>query len=371
MKLYEYMAKELFGKAGIPVPAGRLAFTAQEAADACAELGPVAIKAQVLAGGRGKAGGIKFADTPPEAAAAAADLLGMAIRDLAVDRLLCEQKLSIERELYVGIAVDGTTRRPVLIASVQGGVNIEEVPEKSIVRRRIGVTWGLFGYAAREVVRRMGLDEPAAGKVVDILLRLYRVFRQYDAELVEINPLVILTGGEVIAADGRCNVDDDALWRQRDLPQTTEGTELERKVKSLGLSYVELDGDIAVMANGAGITMATLDIIQRYGGRPANFLDAGGGAGVEPMTRALEVLIATKPRAVLVNIFGGITRCDDVANAIVQARRTVKTDVPMVVRLSGTNEDEGIEILARDGLTAYRSMEEAAARVVALAGEAN
>lgn len=369
MKLYEYMAKELFSKAGIPVPAGRLVCTPQQAADACAQLGPVAIKAQVLTGGRGKAGGIKFADTPPAAAAAASDLLGMKIQDLVVDRLLCEQKLSIDKELYVAVAVDGATRRPVLIASMNGGINIEEVPEKSIVRRRIGVTWGLFGYAARETVRRMGVEEPAAGRVVDIILRLYRLFRQYDAELVEINPLVILAGGDVIAADGRLNVDDDAVYRQQDLPQVIEGTELENKVRALGLSYVQLDGDIAVMANGAGITMATLDIIQRFGGRPANFLDAGGGAATEPMAQALGVLFETNPRAVLVNIFGGITRCDDVANAIIAAQLAVKTDVPVVVRLSGTNEDEGVAILAREGMAAYRSMEEAAARVVALAGE--
>jgi len=371
MKLYEYMAKEVFARAGIPVPKGRLVSTAQQAADACSEIGPVALKVQVLAGGRGKAGGIKFADTPAGAADAAATLLGSEIRGHKVDRLLCEEKLKIERELYVGIAVDSSPRRPVLIASTQGGVNIEEVPEKSIVRRHIGVTWGLFPYTAREVVRRMGLQgEPGAARIVDIILRLYHVFRKKDAELVEINPLVFVSGGEVVAADARCNVDDDALFRHRDLPEVSEGTEMELKVRALGLSYVELDGDIAVMANGAGITMATLDIIQRYGGRPANFLDAGGGASVEPTAKALEILLQTGPRAVLVNIFGGITRCDDVANAIAQVNRTVGIKVPLVTRLVGTNEAEGLAILHKEGIAAYRSMEEAAARVVALAGEA-
>jgi succinyl-CoA synthetase beta subunit len=371
MKLYEHMAKDILARAGIPVPKGRLVSTAQQAADACAEIGPLAIKVQILSGGRGKAGGIKFADTPEEAAEAARALLRTEIRGLKVDRLLCEQKLKIEKELYVGVTVDSSARKPVLIASMQGGVNIEDVPEKSIVRRHIGVTWGLFPYTAREVVRRMGLEgQEAAAKVVDVMLRLYRVFRHKDAELVEVNPLVVLPGGDVVAADARCTIDDDSLFRHRDLPEVTEGTEMELKVQALGLSYVELDGDIAVMANGAGITMATLDIIQRYGGRPANFLDAGGGAGVEPMARALEILLAASPKAVLINIFGGITRCDDVAKAISQVKRSMGIKVPLVIRLVGTNEAEGLAILQQEGIAAFRSMEEAAARVVALAGEA-
>lgn len=370
MKLYEYMAKDILAKAGIPIPKGRLVSSGQQAADACRELGPVAIKVQVLAGGRGKAGGIRFADTPEQAAAEATDLLGREIGGHRVERLLCEQKLSIEQEIYVGVAVDGAARAPVLIASMQGGVNIEEVPEKNIVRRSIGVTWGLFPYTAREVTRRMGLDPKLANRVVDIMLRLYRVFRERDAELVEINPLVVLTDGSIVAADARCNVDDDAMYRHRDLLQVVEGSELERKVKELGLSYVELDGDIAVMANGAGITMATLDIIQRYGGRPANFLDAGGGASVEPTAQALDILLATNPKAVLINIFGGITRCDDVARAIVQVKESRGLTAPLVIRLTGTNEKEGVAILEAEGIAAFSSMEDAAARVVALAGGA-
>ncbi len=370
MKLYEYMAKDVLAKAGIPTPKGRIVSSGQQAADACQELGPIAIKAQVLAGGRGKAGGIRFADTPEQAAAEAAALLGMEIGGYKVVRLLCEQKLDIAQELYVGVAVDGAARAPVLIASVQGGVNIEDVPEKNIIRRNIGVTWGLFPYTAREVTRRMTLEPKLAAKVVDIMLRLYRVFRDNDAELVEINPLVVLRDGTVVAADARCNIDDDAMYRRRDLPQTTEGSELEQRVKALGLSYIELDGDIAVMANGAGITMATLDIIQRYGGRPANFLDAGGGASVEPTARALEILLATEPKAVLINIFGGITRCDDVARAILQVKQTQGISAPLVIRLTGTNEKEGVALLEAEGIAAFSSMEEAAARVVTLAGEA-
>ncbi len=367
MKLYEYLAKEEFRKFGIPVPPGRVAASPEDAAAAAREVGrPVAIKSQVLAGGRGKAGGIRFADTPEAAEAEARALLGTELHGHAIDRLLVEEKLRIDRELYLGVTVDGAARTPLVITSVRGGVNIEEVPEKELVKRHVDPTWGLQPYACRQVVRRLGLGGPVGRQVADILGRLYQVFRSRDAELAEINPLVV-SGDRVIAADARLNVDDEAAYRHKDLPRVEEGTELERRVREIGLSYVELDGDIAVMANGAGITMATLDIIQAYGGRPANFLDAGGGASVEPMAQAVEVLVSTRPKAILINIFGGITRCDDVANALVQVRQRVGIPMPLVVRLVGTNEAQGVEILRREGITAYRSMDEAAARVVELA----
>jgi succinyl-CoA synthetase beta subunit len=369
MKLYEYMAKDILARAGVAVPRGRLVSTAQQAADACQELGPVVIKAQVLAGGRGKAGGIKFAAQPADAAEAARLLLGSSVQGQTVERLLCEQKLDIARELYVAVSVDGAARQPVLIASAQGGVNIEDVPAKSICRRRIDLPWGLFGYTARDVARRIGLEGETATRVVDIMLRMYAVFRRRDAELVETNPLAALVDGAVVAVDARLNVDDDALYRHRDLPAVDEGTELERRVRSIGLSFVELSGDIAVMANGAGMAMATLDIIQRYGGRPANFLDVGGGAAGEPMAQALTLLLSRNPRAVLVNIFGGITRCDDVARAILEVKRQRGIHVPLVVRLSGTNEAAAVAMLKAEGIAASSSMEEAASRVVALAGE--
>lgn len=366
MKFYEYMAKEVFSRYGIPVPRGRVITTPEEAAEACRELGPVAIKAQVLAGGRGKAGGIKFARQPAEAREAAMVLLMSKIGALPVEKLLVEQKLDIGRELYLGIAVDGSRRLPVLMASTHGGVNIEEVPEKDIFTFSIDIPWGLYPFEARQVAWRLGLQGPVARRLAELAVRLFRVFRDYDAELVEINPLVI-TGEEVIAADGRLNVDDEALYRHPDLPRVEEGTELEKKVKALGLSFVELEGDIAVMANGAGITMATLDILQQYGGRPANFLDAGGGAGVEPTARAIEVLLATKPRAILINIFGGITRCDDVARAIIQVKETRGIPVPMVIRLVGTNEEEGVRLLKEKGMEAFRDLPGAAAKAVELA----
>ncbi|MCL4425638.1 MAG: ADP-forming succinate--CoA ligase subunit beta [Firmicutes bacterium] len=370
MKLYEYLAKDVFARNGLPVPKGRVARTPEEAEAIAREIGEVAIKSQVLAGARGKAGGIAFAATPVEAREAAARLLGTEIRGFRVEQVLVEEKLKIERELYLGITVDKAAKEPLVIASNQGGMNIEGVPERQIIKRRIDIRLGLYPYVGREVARRLELAGEIARQVADTLTRLYRVFRNYDAELVEINPLVI-SGERVIAADARLNVDDDALYRHRDLPLVEEGTELEKKIKALGLAYVELEGDIAVMANGAGITMATLDVLQRYGGRPANFLDAGGGAGVEPTAQAIEVLLMKKPKAMLINIFGGITRCDDVARAVVQVKTMRGIPVPLVIRLVGTNEVEGLEILRENGLAAYRSMDEAARAVVAAArGEA-
>lgn len=368
MKLYEYQAKELLRAAGIPVPGGRVVASPDEAAAACAELGPVALKVQVLAGGRGKAGGILFAGEPAEARAAARRLLGSTIREHVVERLLVEEKLSFHAELYLGVAVDGPRRRPLLLASAMGGVNIEDVPDAHLVKLPLDIRWGLLPYQARYVATRLGLTGDLWKQATDVALRLYGVWRRYDAELVEINPLVIRADGRVTAADARMTVDDDALFRQQDLPKVEEGSPLELRVKALGLSYVELEGDIAVMANGAGITMATLDVIQRYGGRPANFMDAGGGASVEPTARAIEALLSTNPAAILINIFGGITRCDDVAKAIAQVKGRIGIGVPLVVRLVGTNEAAGVELLRSEGIEAYRSMDEAAAKVVALAG---
>ncbi|MEW6547620.1 MAG: ADP-forming succinate--CoA ligase subunit beta [Bacillota bacterium] len=376
MKFFEYMAKEVFRRAGIPVPEGRVCCSPEEAEKACRELGPVAIKSQILAGARGKAGGIAFAHTPGEAREAAARLLGTELRGYRVERLLAEQKLTIEKELYLGIAVEGSARRPLLIASAHGGMDIEEVPERAIVRKPLDITWGMQPYVGRLVARRLGLDGPLARQFEDVALRLWGVFRHCDAELVEINPLAVVEapggvgpggGRRLVAADARLSVDDEALYRQPDLPRVEEGTELERRVKSLGLSFVQLDGDIAVMANGAGITMATLDVLARYGGRPANFLDAGGGAAADLMSCAMEALLQTRPRVMLINIFGGITRCDEVARAIVRVKRDMGFSVPLVVRLVGTNEEQATRVLQEEGIAVLRHMEEAAARAVELA----
>ncbi|HVB11250.1 MAG TPA: ADP-forming succinate--CoA ligase subunit beta [Bacillota bacterium] len=370
MKLYEYMAKGVLAEAGVPIPRGRLCRTPEEAGAACRDLGPVAVKAQVLVGGRGKAGGIKVADTPEEAEAAARQILGMNLKGYTVDTVYCESKLSITQEIYLSLTFDPGSKRPLLIASASGGIAIEEVPEKAIIKRGIPVAWGLQPYMAYQVARRLGLGGVLAREFSDLACKLYKAFVRLDAELVEINPLAVVDG-HIIAADSRLNVDDDAMARHGDLPTTSEATPLESKVRALGLAFVQLDGDIAVMANGAGITMATLDVLQHYGGKPMNFLDAGGGSSAGPTAEALAILFNTHPKAVLVNIFGGITRCDEVAKAIVQVRReqAAAKDAPLVVRLVGTNETEGHRILREAGVDAFRSMQQAAERVVALAGE--
>lgn len=380
MDLHEYMAKDVLRRAGVPVPEGRVCDTPAEAAAAASALGPVAVKAQVLVGGRGKAGGIRLAETPAEAAAAAEAILGMDLRGHRVERVYCEQRLAIEHELYVAITVDASSRRPLLMASAEGGIAIEEVPEKAIVKRPFDLPWGLRPFMARQVAARIGLAADLHAAFERVAARLYEVFRGRDATLVECNPLAICRGGagpaselRLIAADARLSVDDDALDRQADLPRTSRATELERRVRALGLAFVELDGDIAVMANGAGITMATLDALQSFGGRPMNFLDAGGGAASGPTAEALDILLSTRPRAVLVNIFGGITRCDEVARAILSAQDRRPTgaaaegarEIPLIVRLVGTNEEEGTELLRAAGISAHTSMRAAAEAAVA------
>ncbi len=368
MKLYEYLAKGRLKAHGIPVPPGKLCHTADEVAEAVKEISPAAVKAQVLVGGRGKAGGIKFAQTPEEGRKVGSEILGMNLKGYTVEQVYVEGKIDVEQEFYVSVTVDRNARRPLIMASSHGGVEIEDVEDKYIVRRHVDEAFGMQFYLARDIAAEMGLTGDIQRQVAQIILKLYEVFRTEDAELVEINPLVV-SKGQVIAADARLNIDDAALFRHKDLPEVSEGTELELRVKEIGLAFVQLDGDIAVMANGAGMAMATLDALQHYGGRPANFLDAGGGASVEPTAQAMGVLVDMHPKCIFVNIFGGITRCDDVANAIMQVKKTRGIPVPLVVRLVGTNEQEGVDILRREGIDAFREMSEAAQKAVALAGE--
>ncbi|MBS3899119.1 MAG: ADP-forming succinate--CoA ligase subunit beta [Dethiobacter sp.] len=363
MKLYEYMGKELLARYGIPVPEGGVAATPEEAAELTGKIGSVVIKAQILSGKRGKAGGIIFTDNHAEAGRFSADLLGSELNGYKVEAVLVEKKLQIERELYLAITVDSAARNPLILASAKGGIDIEDVPEEELVKMALDVTVGMQPFVTREVTRRLAVSDVVAAQIADILSKLYRLFVEMDAELAEINPLVI-SGETVIAADAKITIDDDALFRQSALPLVEERTAAEKKAHELGLSYVELDGDIAVMANGAGITMATLDLIQYYGGAAANFLDAGGGAGVEQTARALELLLSKNPRAILINIFGGITRCDDVAQAFVDVKKNSGIPVPVVIRLVGTNEEKGREILLAEGINAYKLMHEAAQRAV-------
>jgi len=364
MKLFEFQAKQLFAQYGIAVPKGKVVNSPEEAAEAAREIGPAVIKSQILSGGRGKAGGIKFSDTPQEAADAARSILGTDLKGFIVDTVLVEQKIKIDRELYLAITIDKGTRSPILISSAFGGMEIEDLPEEKLVKYTIDINLGIRSYLARDLARRLNLSGGLAEQAADIIVKLYKLLREKDAELVEINPLVI-SGDQILAADGKITIDDDALFRVGDsVPHTEERTELEQKAAALGISYVQLDGNIAIMANGAGITMATLDILKHYGGSPANFMDAGGGAGVEATAKALEILLSAKPKAILVNIFGGITRCDDVAKAFSMVKKSRGIDVPMVIRLVGTNQDEGVKILEEVGINSYRTIQEAVEKVV-------
>ena len=363
MKLYEYMGKELLAKYGIPIPEGGVAATAEEAAELAGKIGSVVLKAQILSGKRGKAGGICFTDNYVEAGRVAADLLGSQLNGYQVEAVLVEKKLQIDREFYLAISVDSAARKPIILASAKGGIDIEDVPEEDLVKMNLDVTVGMQPFVTREITRHLGVTDVVAKQIAEILGKLYRLFVEVDAELVEINPLVI-SGETVIAADAKITIDDDALFRQSSLPTVQERTAAEKQAHELGLSYVELDGEIAVMANGAGITMATLDLIQFYGGAAANFLDAGGGAGIEQTAKALELLLAKKPKVILINIFGGITRCDDVAKAFAYVKQNGGIPVPVVFRLVGTNEERGREILLAEGINAYKLMHEAAQKAV-------
>lgn len=369
MKLFEYMGKEIFAGYNIKVPQGRMVQTPEDAAAVAAEIGgTVVVKSQVLSGKRGKAGGIKFSDNPEQAKQAAAEILDMTVQGLKVECLLVEEKIKIDREFYLAITIDGAAKCPVLIASAQGGMDIEEVPEEFIVKQHIDIYMGVQPYLAREISRRLGLTGALAKEMAKLLPTLYKIFRDKDAELVEINPLVI-SGDSLIAADSKFTVDEDALYRQKAIPYVEDRTDIEKQAHDLGLAFVELGGNIAVMANGAGMSMGTLDTLQHYGGKPANFLDAGGGTGLEGTARALELLLATKPKVIIINIFGGITRCDDVANAFIQVKKARGIPVPVVIRMVGTNEQEGLQILKENGIEAYQMMHEAAAKAVELAQE--
>lgn len=378
MKLLEYQAKQVFGKYGLPIPRGGVAGTPEEAKEAASKImGPVAVKAQLPVGGRGKSGGILFAETPDEAAETAGRLLGSRLKDIEVRRVLVEEKLSIRDELYMGITLDRRNRSYVVLASTEGGVDIEEVAAKTperIVRYVVDPLGGLRPYHARWVARRLGYSGRDMNSLTDVILRLYRVAQEMDAELTEINPLAATDYG-FVAADARLNVDNNSLFRHPDLAQMSqeaeeaELSEREREARGLGLTYIELDGDVGVIGNGAGLTMATIDTVTLHGGRPANFLDLGGGASAKMIgTGVSYVLSDPRVRALFVNILGGITRCDETALGVIEARERIGSGKPIVVRMTGTNEEEGRRLLKEAGIDALDTMEEAAGRVVALAG---
>jgi succinyl-CoA synthetase beta subunit len=375
LKLQEYQAKRIFGQYGVPVPQGDVATTPAEARAIAERLGgTVVIKSQVLVGGRGKAGGIKLAKTADEAEAVAGRILGMDIKGLQVKKVLVDPAADIRQELYLGMVVDRARRRTVIMASSEGGIDIEEVaarsPEK-IIQAAIDPCLGLKDYQARDVAMGMGLPREQLAGFSKIAQALYNAFVGSDASLAEINPLVVQGDGTLLAVDGKMVLDDNALFRHPDLAamrDDDEETPEERDARLAGLSYVKLDGEIGCMVNGAGLAMATMDIIKYYGGSPANFLDVGGGAKADKVAAALRIILSDPHvKAVLFNIFGGITRCDEVARGILQALGEMPRRVPMVVRLVGTNDVEGRAILQEAHMTTAETLAEAAQMAVAAA----
>lgn len=378
MKLHEHEAKTIFQKYEIPTPRGETANSSTLVKEVTAKLGvPVAIKAQILVSGRGKAGGILFANSPEEAENVAKKLLGAEIKGVNVKEVLVEEKIVAKKELYFGITIDRAKCSYVAIASSQGGIDIEEVamtmPEK-IVKVFIDPTYGFRSYHAYHVAGKLGYVGSQMRDLATIFVRLYRIAMDYDAELIEINPLIETSEGKFVAADSRILIDDNALYRhpeyQRRLIQEGE-TELsaqEIEAQKTGLAYVKLDGNIGIIGNGAGLVMATLDAVQFYGGKPANFLDVGGGASADMMAQALDIVLSDpKVEAVFINILGGITRCDEVAKGILEAKKRVGFTKPIVIRLVGTNEEEGRRILTEAGIHFLDSMEEAAMKAVEIA----
>jgi succinyl-CoA synthetase beta subunit len=377
--LYEYQGKELFRRYGIPVSEGRLATTPAEARTAATELGsPVVVKAQVLTGGRGKAGGIKLAESPHEAEERAREILGMDIRGHVVRKIWVERASEIAREYYLSLAFDRSAKRPLFMFTTQGGVDIEEVAATSpeaLVRLHVDPLEGFHPWQARRLVYGAGIEEPAEGKqVAAIVERLYAVFVGSEAMLCEINPLIVTAEGEVRALDSKFTVDDNALFR---LPEIAEMRDvsaadpLEALAREKGVTYVKLDGEVGVLGNGAGLTMATVDVVTFAGGRPANFCDLGGGGDAQGVVDALEVIARDEQVcSIFFNIFGGITRCDEVARGILQALGQMGIELPIVVRLDGTNAEEGRRLLSEAGagnLHSEATMLEGARRAVELA----
>ncbi|MGN6032803.1 MAG: ADP-forming succinate--CoA ligase subunit beta [Thermomicrobiales bacterium] len=375
MNVHEYQAAEILARYGVPVNPGKVATTPEEAAAAAGEFGgTVAVKAQVHSGGRGKAGGIKLAHSPEEAADAARQILGMDIRGHVVNKVLVAKGAQIDKEFYLGVVLDRPNRRILVMASAEGGVEIEEVarvaPEK-IVRELGDPYLGFHAYQARQLAFDLGLAPDKVAAFAKIAQTLYEVYVKEDATLVEINPLILTKDGEFQALDSKMSFDDNALARHPDIEEMRDMAEenaTELDARRSGISFVKLDGNIGCIVNGAGLAMATMDAVKLHGGDPANFLDVGGGASADQVAKAFSLVTADpNVKAILINIFGGITRGDVVAKGIHEAMERVGVTVPIVVRLSGTNAEEGKAILADSGLTAVDTMDEAAAAVVAAA----
>jgi succinyl-CoA synthetase beta subunit len=383
MKIHEYQGKEIFRRYGVPTPRGVPAFSVEEAVRAAGELGGKVwvVKAQIHAGGRGKGGGVKMAKSRDEVRKHAKKILGMQLvthqtgpQGQKVRRLLVEEGADIAKELYVGLVVDRGTQRVVLMASSEGGMDIEEVAAKTpqkIHKLFVDPAAGLAEGEAREVARKIGIPEASLGQAAELLRNLYRCYWETDASLVEVNPLIVTRDGRVVALDAKLNFDDNALFRHADIVQLRDLDEedpLEIEASKHDLSYISLEGNIGCMVNGAGLAMATMDTIKLYGGAPANFLDVGGGATAEKVSAAFKIMLSNrKVKAILVNIFGGIMKCDTIAAGVVAAAREVKLAVPLVVRMKGTNEELGKKILKDSGLPIISAdnMAQAGQKVVA------
>uniref|UniRef100_A0A7V3V008 Succinate--CoA ligase [ADP-forming] subunit beta n=1 Tax=candidate division WOR-3 bacterium TaxID=2052148 RepID=A0A7V3V008_UNCW3 len=378
MKIHEYQAKEIFSTAGIPVPREKVACTPEEARNCAEQIGPpVVLKEQVLVGGRGKAGGVKIAKTLTEVETVAASILKMEIKGLRVQKILVSECVDIKSEYYLGITIDRAARKPVILASAAGGVEIEEVakntPEK-IIRAEIDPLLGLLPFQLRNVSLALFSEPRLTPEFTGIAQKLYRLFTERDCSLIEINPLVITGKGTLLALDAKINFDDNALFRHpenealRDL-SAEEPTEVE--AKKAGLSYIKLSGNVGCVVNGAGLAMATMDLIKRYGGEPANFLDVGGSSSPEKMALAMRIILSDpNVKAILVNIFGGITRCDDIARGLLIAQQQANITVPVVARLAGTNAEQAQKILENSPVLWAKTMTQAVKLAVAKAQEA-
>lgn len=374
MKIHEYQARQIFREYGIPVPDDKLCYTVEEVEHAARELNRmVVVKAQVLVGGRGKAGGVKLAKTVDEARIAGQKILGMDIKGLTVEKVLVADAVEIQKEYYVGLTIDRNTKSVLFMASAEGGVEIEEVAKtnpEAILKFPIDPDLGMTDFLARKIAFELFQDINQVKQAADIFKKLYRIFMDKDASIVEVNPFVITGDGQLAAIDGKMNFDDNAMFRQADIEAMNEPDEDEKKeleAKAAGLSYIRLDGNIGCMVNGAGLAMATMDVIKHYGGNPANFLDIGGSSSPKKVVDAMNLLMADKNvKVIMINIFGGITRCDDVAKGLVTALNELKVDIPIVIRLSGTNAEEGLRIIAEHNLPTVKSLSEAAKEAIRL-----
>jgi succinyl-CoA synthetase beta subunit len=383
MKIHEYQAKQILSKYNVKIPKGEIAHTPQEARSIAEKIGSkVVIKAQIHAGGRGKGGGVKLAQNPKEAEKLASEIIGMNLvthqtgpKGKLVKRVLIEEALDISQELYLGIVIDRAKERPVIMASSEGGMEIEKVAAESpelIFKEYVNPSSGFQPFQARKLAFKLGLKDETHKKAVKFIMSLYKAFEASDASLAEINPLLITKQGDVLALDAKMNFDDNALIRHPEIKEMRDLDEeepLEVEASKYDLNYIKLDGDVGCMVNGAGLAMATMDIIMHSGGMPANFLDVGGGVSEDAVKNAFKILVGDKDvKAALINIFGGIVRCDMVANGIVNAAKELKLNLPIVVRLEGTNVELGKKILEESGLEFYpaNSMAEAAEKVVPL-----